>query len=66
MAESQSRYSIVERLTKKKLELMSSKSSLKQDVKSKEQKIGKLKKRFRKLEKGYSGGYKARAKEKGT
>lgn len=44
MTESQSRYSIVERLTKKKLELMSSKSNLKQDVKSKEQKIGKLKK----------------------
>ena len=44
MAESQSRYSIVERLTKKKLELMSSKSNLKQDVKSKEQKISKLKK----------------------
>lgn len=44
MTESQSRYSIVERLTKKKLELMSSKSNLKQDVKSREQKIGKLKK----------------------
>lgn len=44
MSESQSRYSIIERLTKKKLELMSSKSNLKQDVKSKEQKIGKIKK----------------------
>ena len=42
MVESQSRYSIVERLTQKKLEIMSSKLKLKQDVKSKEQYIGKL------------------------
>ena len=44
MSESQSRYSIVERLIKRKLEIMSSKSNLKEDVKKKEQKIGKLKK----------------------
>jgi len=44
MAESQSRYSIVERLTSKKLEIMSNKSELKEDLKSKEQAIGKLKK----------------------
>ena len=44
MSESQSRYSIVERLTRKKLEIMSSRSNLKQDVKSKEQVIDKLKK----------------------
>ena len=35
MAESQSRYSIVERLTTRKLEIMSSKSKLKEDVKDK-------------------------------
>ncbi len=44
MAESQSRYSIVERLTQRKLEIMNSKSNLKEEVKRKEQKIGKLKK----------------------
>lgn len=44
MSESQSRYSIVERLTKKKLELMSSKSNLKQDVKTRGQRVDKLKK----------------------
>ena len=44
MSESQSRYSIVERLIKRKLEIMSSKSNLKEDVKKKEQKIGKLRK----------------------
>jgi len=43
MSESQSRYSIVERLTQRKLEIMSSKSSIKEDVKRKEQKIEKLK-----------------------
>ena len=41
MSESQSRYSIVERLTQKKLEIMGSKSSIKEDVKRKEQKIEK-------------------------
>ena len=44
MAESQSRYSIVERLTSKKLEIMNSKSKLKENVTSKEQHIGKLQK----------------------
>ena len=44
MSESQSRYSIVERLTSKKLEVMVSKSVLKEDLKSKEQQIDKLKK----------------------
>ncbi len=44
MSESQSRYSIVERLTQRKLEIMSSKSKLKEEVKSKEQHVGKLKK----------------------
>ena len=44
MVESQSRYSIVERLTTRKLETMSSKSKLKEEVKSKEQKIDKLRK----------------------
>jgi hypothetical protein len=42
MAESQSRYSIVERLTKNKLEIMNSKSNIKEDVKRKEQKIIRL------------------------
>lgn len=46
MSESQSRYSIVERLTQKKLEIMNSKSKIKEEVKIKEQKIGKLKKEF--------------------
>lgn len=44
MVESQSRYSIVERLTTKKLEIMSNKSLLKEDVVSKEQSIDKMKK----------------------
>jgi len=44
MSESQSRYSIVERLTKKKLEIMNSKSKLNSDVKTKKQKIDKLRK----------------------
>jgi len=44
MAESQSRYSIVERLTTKKIEIMSSKSKLKENAKSDEQYIDKLKK----------------------
>ena len=42
MGESQSRYSIVERLTAKKIELMEGKANLKQQVKDKEQTIGKL------------------------
>ena len=44
MSESQSRYSIIERLIKRKLGVMSSKSNLKEDVKKKEQKIGELEK----------------------
>ena len=44
MSESQSRYSIVERLTQKKLDIMNSKSNIKEDVKRKEQTIGKLNK----------------------
>lgn len=43
MVESQSRYSIVERLTAKKLDIMGDKSELKEDVKKKEQQIDKLK-----------------------
>ena len=44
MTESQSRYSIVERLTTRKLEIMNSKSKLKEEVKSREQYIDKLRK----------------------
>ncbi len=44
MSESQSRYSIVERLTTRKLEIMSNKSKLKENVKNKEQNIDGLKK----------------------
>ena len=44
MTESQSRYSIVERLTQKKLSLMQTKSELQEDLKEKEQKIEELKK----------------------
>ena len=44
MAESQSRYSIVERLTTRKLEIMGSKAKLKEEVKELEQEIEKLKK----------------------
>ena len=44
MGESQSRYSIVERLTQRKLEIMNAKSQIKEEVKRNEQKIGKLKK----------------------
>lgn len=44
MSESQSRYSIIERLTKEKLEIMNSKSNLKQDVKTEKQKADKMQK----------------------
>ncbi len=44
MSESQSRYSIVERLTQTKLDIMAAKSELKEEVKHKEQKVGELKK----------------------
>ena len=44
MGESQSRYSIVEKLTEMKLQIMSNKLSLKEEVKTKEQVIEKLKK----------------------
>lgn len=44
MAESQSRYSIVERLTRTKLNIIEDRSRLDQEVKAKEQEIGSLKK----------------------
>ncbi len=43
MSESQSRYSIVERLTQTKLDIMTAKSDLKEELKHKEQKIEELK-----------------------
>ncbi|MFH1275818.1 MAG: hypothetical protein ABIH82_01795 [Candidatus Woesearchaeota archaeon] len=46
MSESQSRYSIVERLTQRKLEIMTAKSDLKEELKHKEQTIEELKKDF--------------------
>lgn len=44
MGESQSRYSIVERLTQGKLDIMTAKSDLKEELKHKEQKIDELRK----------------------
>ncbi len=44
MSESQSRYSIVERLTETKLEIIYAKSQLDEEVKTKEQKVEQLKK----------------------
>jgi len=44
MSESQSRYSIVERLTQKKLDIISEDLELEEEVKRKEQKIEQLKK----------------------
>lgn len=44
MSESQSRYSIVERLTQRKLDIMSSKSELKEILKHKEQEVEELRK----------------------
>lgn len=44
MGENQSRYSIVERLTETKLRIMTNKAELKEEVKTKEQHIDKLKK----------------------
>ena len=44
MGESQSRYSIVERLTTKKIDIMSSKSKLQEDLKAKEQLVEESKK----------------------
>jgi len=46
MSESQSRYSIVERLTKFKLDIMNNKSKLKENVKAKEQFVVQLKREF--------------------
>ena len=44
MSESQSRYSIVERLTQKKLEIITEKSNLDEELKRKQQKAEQLKK----------------------
>lgn len=44
MGESQSRYSIVERLTQTKLDIMTKKSELKEELKHREQKIEEVKK----------------------
>ena len=44
MSESQSRYSIVERLTQRKLDIMGAKSDLKEELKHKQQKIEELRK----------------------
>jgi biopolymer transport protein ExbB/TolQ len=44
MSESQSRYSIVERLTQKKLDIISEKLELDEDLKKKQQKVEQLKK----------------------
>jgi len=44
MSESQSRYSIVERLTQKKLDIISEKLGLESDLKHKQQKVEQLKK----------------------
>ena len=46
MSESQSRYSIVERLTKMKLEIITEKLDLESDMKHKQQRIEQLKKEF--------------------
>ncbi len=51
MSESQSRYSIVERLTKTKLDIMTSKSNLKEELKHKQQEIEELKKDLENWEK---------------
>ena len=47
MSESQSRYSIVERLTRTKLDIMSAKSDLSQELKVKEQKVSDLEKDYK-------------------
>jgi len=44
MSESQSRYSIVERLTDRKLEIISAVGNLDEDIKAKKQEVDKLKK----------------------
>ena len=44
MSESQSRYSIVERMNKSKLDIMSAKADLKDSIKTAEQKVDALKK----------------------
>lgn len=51
MSESQSRYSIVERLTQKKLDIISEKLELDEDLKIKQQKVGQSKKEFADWEK---------------
>ncbi len=51
MSESQSRYSIVERLTRMKLDIISEKLALDEDMKIKQQKVGQLKKEFSDWEK---------------
>jgi len=53
MSESQSRYSIVERLTKTKIDIMEAKAGLKERVKEAEQKAAELKKELSDWEKDW-------------
>ena len=50
MSESQSRYSIVERLTQRKLDIISSKSDLEEEIKKKKQYIDQTKKEIKDFE----------------
>ena len=51
MSESQSRYSIVERLTQKKLDIISEKLELDEDLKKKQQRVEQLKREYSDWEK---------------
>lgn len=64
MVESQSRYSIVERLTTKKLEIMASKLKLKEDLKHKEQQVVEIKQDLANWEKDIEEDIKRERREK--
>ena len=64
MSESQSRYSIVERLTQRKLDIMTAKSELKEELKHKQQKIDELKRDLENWEKDIEEDIKRERREK--
>ncbi|MFA5407064.1 MAG: hypothetical protein WC307_06930 [Candidatus Nanoarchaeia archaeon] len=65
MSDSASRYSIVERLTKQKLELLDEINNLKEDVKIKENEIAALEREISSLDDVYRLGLESKKREKG-
>ena len=63
MSESQSRYSIVERLTRTKLDIMSAKSELEEDLKESEQVVHQLEKNLKDWEEDVDVGIKKKRRD---